>query len=42
MEKQQIMFFMLTISEEQARDGVIIRCSSSNKSRFKLVVSAPF
>lgn len=41
MEKQQSMFFMLRVSQEVARDGLVIRCISNNKSRFKLVVSRP-
>ncbi|CAM9582401.1 unnamed protein product [Discosporangium mesarthrocarpum] len=38
VEKQQSVFFFLRLSNEVARDGLIIRCNSPNKSRFKLVV----
>ncbi len=41
MEKQQSVFFMITVSEAMARDGLVLRCLSTNKSRFKLVVSEP-
>lgn len=39
VEKQQSVFFMITVSEAMARDGLVLRCLSTNKSRFKLVVS---
>lgn len=40
MEKQQSVFFMLSVPEEKIKDGLVIRCTSANKSRFKLVVSS--
>lgn len=39
VEKQQSLFFMISVTEEMARDGLVLRCMSTNKSRFKLVVS---
>ncbi|CAM9104178.1 unnamed protein product [Scytosiphon promiscuus] len=38
VEKQQSVFFMVHVSEEVARDGLVLRCMSTNKSRFKLVL----
>ena len=42
VEKQQSLFFMISVTEEMARDGLVLRCMSTNKSRFKLVVSHYF
>lgn len=39
VEKQQSVFFLLRVTEEIARSGLVLRCTSTNKSRFKLVVS---
>lgn len=38
VDKQQSVFFMLKVSETVAKDGMVLRCISTNKSRFKLVV----
>ncbi|CAM9853071.1 unnamed protein product [Pylaiella littoralis] len=38
VEKQQSLFFMINVSEQMARDGLVLRCMSTNKSRFKLVL----
>eukprot|EP00903_Cladosiphon_okamuranus_P008939 g8555.t1 len=38
VEKQQSLFFMVSVTEEMARDGLVLRCMSTNKSRFKLVL----
>lgn len=39
VEKQQSVFFLLRVTEQIARSGLVLRCTSTNKSRFKLVVS---
>ncbi|CAM9442827.1 unnamed protein product [Chrysoparadoxa australica] len=38
VEKQQSVFFLLKVPTEVAKDGVMLRCKSQNKSRFKLVI----
>ena len=39
MEKQQSVFFMVEVDEKVSKNGLVLRCTSTNKSRFKLVVS---
>ncbi|CAM9165558.1 unnamed protein product [Ectocarpus sp. 6 AP-2014] len=38
VEKQQSVFFMIHVTKDMARDGLVLRCTSTNKSRFKLVL----
>mmetsp|Transcript_15467 Transcript_15467/g.22758 ORF Transcript_15467/g.22758 Transcript_15467/m.22758 type:complete len:387 (-) Transcript_15467:224-1384(-) len=38
VERQQAIFFRLNVTEQQSKDGIVMMCTSSNKSRFKLVL----
>ncbi|CAM9871074.1 unnamed protein product, partial [Ascophyllum nodosum] len=38
VEKQQSVFFMVEVDEKVSKNGLVLRCTSTNKSRFKLVL----
>lgn len=42
VEKQCAHFFGVTISEEQAQSGIVVRVSSAAQSKFKVPIMLPF